>query len=421
MISSAYFALPSEPFLTPSAKAAVQFDDSDDHHPMLDAMPASIALLNGDGVVVRLNQAWRRLGAEIEDGRIRLSEGSSFVAAWEAADDPHGSARRVVLGIRLVIAGYKREFSLVHPCASGAQNRWFELTVRPITVGGAAGALVMLIDVTRDRVQQEMLLRALRASRRAVEAKTSTFAGINHDMRAPLNAILGFSSLLKSGHAGLLTDKQQEYVCLVHEAGKHLLEVADAMLSLARLEADYREMHDSEVALPAVVRSSLDIVREAARGQGQVLSAEIDPGTPTLMADEGMLRRMLVNLLNNAVKYSGTDAIISVRTWGGSDGLTVSVRDNGPGIPAAKLEQVCQPYHRGDSSRAEGVGLGLALVRSMAEAHGGRFALSSIHRVGTTATLWFPPERLVLPDGGENLRALVPSGVFDDAELALVG
>lgn len=233
----------------------------------------------------------------------------------------------------------------------------------------------------------------------ANHAKSEFLAHMSHEIRTPLNAILGFSEVIASEILGpVAPPKYREYAGDIHESGAHLLELINDILDLAKIEAGKLDIQDGEVDVPRAVHASLRFVKERANKAGIALKTAIEDGLPMLRADERMTKQMLINLLTNAVKFTPKGGEVAVlATLDRLGALRLSVRDTGIGIRAEDIPNVLKDFGQADNARAgitEGTGLGLPLVKSMIEMHGGTLEIESEVDAGTTVTIAFPPDRL---------------------------
>ena len=244
----------------------------------------------------------------------------------------------------------------------------------------------------------EDLATARDAAIYASHAKSEFLAHMSHEIRTPLNAILGFSEVMENEILGPVTPpKYREYAGDIHKSGAHLLDLINDILDLAKIEAGKLELQDGEVDVSHAIEASLRFVKERANNAGVSLKTDIETGLPMLRADERMTKQMLINLLTNAVKFTANRGEVTVlANLDPHGGLRLSVRDTGAGIAAGDIPKVLESYGQADNSRAgvtEGTGLGLPLVKTMIEMHGGTLRIESEINAGTTVTINFPSDR----------------------------
>ena len=226
-------------------------------------------------------------------------------------------------------------------------------------------------------------------------SKTAFLANMSHELRTPLNAILGFSEIIAKecfGSAG--SPRYAEYAADIHSSGAHLLSLINDLLDVAKIEAGRMEIEPCELDVERCFDTALKIIGAKARERHQELVIEIDPSAPRLFADERALKQILINLVSNAVKFTpegGRIKVLASRARCGS--FQVMVEDNGPGIPREKLDKIFKPFSQVDNRydrQGGGTGLGLALVRGLAELHGGRAWLESDPGKGCRAYVVLP-------------------------------
>ena len=265
-----------------------------------------------------------------------------------------------------------------------------------------------LDEDSRLRFQVEDLARELEetrddALRKRFEAetanasKTAFLANMSHELRTPLNAILGFSEIIAQecfGPAG--SPRYKEYAGDIHSSGAHLLSLINDLLDVAKIEAGKMEIEPQPLEAHRTFDIALKLIAAKAREKHQELSIVVDQSAPPLFADERALKQILINLVSNAVKFTpegGRISVIGSAARGG--GFQISVQDNGPGIPREKLDRIFTPFSQVDNRydrQAGGTGLGLALIRGLAELHGGRAWLESEPGKGCCAYVVLPLE-----------------------------
>ena len=239
----------------------------------------------------------------------------------------------------------------------------------------------------------------------ASSAKSDFLANMSHELRTPMNAVIGFSGALKSGIAGPLNDKQTEYIEDIQSSGEHLLTLINDLLDLSTVEAGKFEVRLEAFDLSEQIDRCMPLVRKQAETGGVAIDIDIPDDMPMLHADRRLVRQMIVNLLSNAIKFSARGGRVTLTARHGFSGtVTVSVADTGAGIPPEDISRVLLPFEQTELGKTkEGTGLGLPLVKRIAELHGGYFTLASVLGEGTVATILFPGKSIA--DDNDNLQA----------------
>ena len=227
---------------------------------------------------------------------------------------------------------------------------------------------------------------------RASQAKDEFLSTMSHELRTPLNGVLNLSESLQAGTYGELTPKQISILDTVRESGEHLLALINDVLDVSKAESGHLELQLEAVDLKELIDSALRLVNPQAAKKRLRISFSADSSLGTLTADGRHLKQMLVNLLSNAVKFTpnGGQVGLEVTRETGGDSIRFTAWDTGIGIPADKLQLLFQPFVQLDSALAReygGSGLGLALVRKMAELHGGSVGVES--ELGKGSRFWF--------------------------------
>jgi two-component system cell cycle sensor histidine kinase PleC len=229
-------------------------------------------------------------------------------------------------------------------------------------------------------------------------SKTAFLANMSHELRTPLNAILGFSEIIAQECFGPVGNtRYKDYASDIHSSGAHLLSLINDLLDVAKIEAGRMEILPHKLEARRTLDIALKLISFKASEKRQTLTIHVQPNAPALYADERALKQMLINLVSNAVKFTpegGKIDVIGSAAKGG--GFQIMVRDNGPGIPPEKLANIFTPFSQVDNRydrQAGGTGLGLALVRGLAELHGGRAWIESEQGSGCSAFIVLPEKK----------------------------
>ncbi len=270
-------------------------------------------------------------------------------------------------------------------------------------------------DANGQLLAQRMALKQARDEAvYANRAKSEFLAHMSHELRSPLNAIIGFSEVMTEQMFGPLEPaRYREYAGDIHSSGSHLLALINDLLDLSKAEAGRMELSEETVRVQDVADSVLRLVMERARDADLTVAAAIPDDLPALCADPRLVKQMALNLVTNAIKFTEPGGAIRLTADRGRDGgLRLHVADTGVGIDAVDIPRILEPYGQVQNANAvrsaEGTGLGLALVKKMIEMHGGRLEIESTPGEGSTFTLAFPPERTVA-DGGTTADETTPS------------
>ncbi len=297
--------------------------------------------------------------------------------------------------VRQVLAGARSRgdqvFRLQGP---GAEVRQLSLNVQPlhrVSDGRTVSCVVTFRDITQLRVA-EHALRDKQAAELANRAKSDFLSRVSHEMRTPLNAVIGFAQLLKLGASSGDAALRGEYTEHILRAGEHLLALINELLDLQRAEKGEIELRLAAVAVEPALRETIDLLRPLAL-EREVRCLLPERADAWVQADAQRLRQVLMNVVSNAVKYNRRGGRVDL-SWApaGPQSLAIEVRDTGAGLSAAELAQLFQPFERlgHAASSIEGSGLGLVIARSLTEEMGGRLVLSSTPGQGSCVRIELP-------------------------------
>ena len=272
---------------------------------------------------------------------------------------------------------------------------WSEFRCRP--AGQSGDAMGDIVAVTRDvaerKAHERDLIHARNLAEDASRAKSRFLANMSHELRTPLNAILGFSEVMTHQMFGPMGARYVDYSRLIHESGGHLLGLINSILDMSKIEAGRFKLQPEPFDLSEVVVQALRFVRFVAERNGVTLEEDIDPTARRLMADKRAVTQILINLLSNGVKFTPRGGMVRIAATVSGGDIELSVADTGVGIDQGDLKRLGQPFEQVESEHTrakEGTGLGLALVRALAQLHGGSMTIDSQLGEGTTVRVKLP-------------------------------
>ena len=353
-----------------------------------DHAPLGMALVSFAGDFLQVNDAMCSLLGRTREATRLLNCGE----LTHEADRAHEAERLCELAlVETGVVQFEKRFQR----PTGAPV-WTLVSVSMLRAGGQASCyLYQVHDLTSQKAAAEQLAvladERLRreASDLANAAKSEFLSRVSHEMRTPLNAVMGFAQLLQLQKAAPQPESVGRYADHIPAAGKHLLALVTDLLELNQAGQGQLKITTSPFALARVVAEALDLIRGQAAAHGVEIDVDIDADL-MVMADIQRLRQVLVNLASNAIKYNRQGGMVRLRgrlTEAGS--VRVTIEDNGIGMTATQLDQLFQPFNRlgAENSTVPGTGLGLVIARSLVIEMGGSLTLESTSRAGTTVTI----------------------------------
>jgi signal transduction histidine kinase len=258
------------------------------------------------------------------------------------------------------------------------------------------------IDLTKERSKLQVSNAELKESQNDAEvanhAKSFFLANMSHEFRTPLNAIIGFSQVIKDEIMGPGRPIYAEYAKDIWGAGEHLLEIINNVLDISKIEAGKTELSDELVDPAEIVGASIATMRVQAANKKIALTADISPGTPFIRGDALRLRQVLINLVSNAVKFTEAGHVTVSVAFDAVQGFRFTVADTGIGMSPVEIKKALEPFGQVENAitkKYEGTGLGLPLAQRLVELHGGRLEIESVKEVGTTVSVYLPLDRVV--------------------------
>lgn len=330
------------------------------------------------------------------------------IADLSAADVPLEAIpemlRRAQSGETLCFEWQERRFSDHQPFDVEVSLRHITLGNRPVFIAGVR-------DISDRKRNEAQLQRTNEELLRATRLKDEFLATMSHELRTPLNAILGMSEALQEGIFGDINDRQVRALQTIETSGAHLLDLINDILDVTKIEAGQMELACAPVEIASLCQSSLAFIKQQALKKHLQLNLKVPPHLPVVWVDERRMRQVLLNLLNNAVKFTPEGGQITVEVSPssltservGGDGilphtLRIAITDTGIGIAPEDIHKLFQPFVQIDSAlnrQYSGTGLGLALVKRIVELHGGQVGLNSQIGVGSCFTVDLPCPALV--------------------------
>jgi PAS domain S-box-containing protein len=313
------------------------------------------------------------------------------IALPEPAAPPAGDRRVIPAFGRLGICRHRR--------ADGSEVMVDAVSHR-LDFQGHQAAIMAALDVTEQTRAEAEIRRAKEAAEAASRAKTELLANMSHELRTPLNAVIGFSEIMQARLFGPLgSAKYDGYVADIRDSAAHLLTVITDILDLAKIEANSFRLHERVCAPHEIVAAALRLVKPRAEGAGVFLRYEPRHAEVAIKADETALKRVLINLLANAVKFSEAgDAVVVRSEFAPDGGFAISVFDQGIGMSPEEIPIALTPFRQVNSGlqrKYEGTGLGLPIAKQLVEMHGGSLTIASEPGAGTTVTVLLPAARVM--------------------------
>ncbi len=293
---------------------------------------------------------------------------------------------------------------------TGTDMRWVDMRCRPILRGeakrnplkwaskardaAAFDTVAVLRDITDQMSQMGALEQARDDAHDANAAKSRFLANMSHELRTPLNAIIGFSDMMMSELFGPLGNpRYKEYVQHIKQGGEHLRDLINDVLDMSKIEAGRFDLEIEQVSIPKLIEDVLTTVSVTAGRKKIDLALDMGRDLPYLQADRRALKQMLLNLLANAIKFTPMGGQVATAARRDGSHIVFEVRDTGIGIPENDLSRLTQPFEQAarlGSAGETGTGLGLALVRALAELHDGSLAITSQEGHGTVVRITLP-------------------------------
>lgn len=351
----------------------------------LDHLSEGVAVYGGDGRLKLWNPSFSKMwgfNPEDVDGQPHISDIAGKME--KHFDSEHWPA------IKKTILAQALERDTRDGRLTRTDSTLIEYTSVPLPDGGV---LISYYDIT-DSVNVENALREKNAALETAEkVKLDFLANVSYQLRTPLNALMGFNEILDNEYFGALSDKQKEYTGGIHEAGERLMNLINDILDLSTLEAGYMELEYEEFDIHEMVQALYDLTEDWARKENIEIKINCPRDIGYITADQRRIKQVLINLIRNAIHFTPEKGQITIKAARNDGQIIISVQDTGAGIPEDAQERIFKPFERvgdSDQSNSHGAGLGLSLVRNIADLHGGHVEIDSQEGKGTTISLTLP-------------------------------
>ena len=348
---------------------------------ILDSLSAHIAVIDREGKIVAVNEAWEHFaqGNCVEEQQISSTGvGQNYLRVCERSAAFEEETKEIVAHLQAILDGDEKSFAFEYPCHSPQEERWFLLQVSAMR-GADGGAVISHIDISdrkRAEADREEFLKREQSARREAEIanrmRDEFLATVSHELRAPLNSILGWGRMLEKGKLDEpTTEKAINTIVRNAESQNRLIE---DLLDVSRIISGKLRLEVITIKPINIVESALETVRPAAEAKGIKLEVKSGGDISHISGDPNRLQQVIWNLLSNAIKFTPNDGRVTLEIERSDDFVELRVRDTGVGIKEEFLPHVFDRFRQADASSIRkfgGLGLGLAIVRHITEMHGG--------------------------------------------------
>lgn len=354
----------------------------------LDHLSEGVAVFGSDGRIRLWNPAfaamWRLSSVQLEN-RPHVSD---VIALCTAVHDD----KMAWDSVRMAVAGLADSRTRVGGRLERRDGGVVDYTTVPLPDGAT---LVTFVNVTDTVNVERALVEKNEALQAADQLKNTFIQHVSYELRSPLTNIIGFAQLLADENAGPLNTKQREYTGYIMDSSAALLAIVNDILDLATVDAGIMELELAEVDIAATAAAAAAGLKDRIAEAHIRLEMDVPSSIGSFKADEKRVRQILFNLLSNAVAYTPDGGTVVLSCGREGDAVVFSVRDHGRGIPEEYIQSVFERFEsRSTGSRRRGAGLGLSIVKSFVELHGGTVSIASQEGQGTTVTCRLPAARI---------------------------
>ena len=372
---------------------------------ILDALPHNVALLDKGGFIVAVNEAWRKFAEKKRMLPIALGVGDNYIEVCEGMkeiDLYDGIA--LAGGIQKVIQGLLPNFELEYRYTATDEQTWFRAEVAPLMKTSRGGAVLVLMDITAEKLAQQKIYDLNEHLEERVQLRTADLteankalaafsATVSHDLRAPVRAVLGFTRIIQQEHGSAMDPDAVNMLQYITESGNRMNNIIDDLLKLAQYGEE--KLKFEKVDMTLLVNG---IWQNISRSTPNRATLKLEP-LPEVEVDMSLMQQVVVNLLANAIKYSAKTQAPLITVWSEQAGsnTTFYFKDNGVGFDMKYYSRMFGAFQRLHSvTEFDGTGIGLTLVKKIIEKHMGTVGASGVPGEGATFYFTLPAPDVLL-------------------------
>ncbi|MCL7748606.1 substrate-binding domain-containing protein [Halalkalibacter alkaliphilus] len=340
---------------------------------VLQTMSEAVIIIEKDGKVTALNENFQKM----------IGLKGDYTYGWTeveyVAEDGSHLPYSELPGVKTLEKGISFHNSIVGVKDNeNNQIKWLSVNSKPLTIRDHSdrASLVSISDITERKEMENTYIQAKEEAEKANRAKSDFLSKMSHELRTPLNGIFGFAQLLELDDS--LNDQQRDYVQEILKGGGHLLNLINEVLDLSRIETGKLKVSIEEVPLLNIIDECTNIVEPLAKKKNIRIQKQLDPQHDmVVLADPVRLKQILLNLLENAIKYNRQNGNIMINSYLEGDDQFVHIVDTGVGFSVEEYHKIFVPFYRVEGTKEEGTGIGLAIVKQLVQQMGGEISVRS--------------------------------------------
>jgi len=387
---------------------------------IINSYTAHIAVLDHTGEIIFANENWRRL-EELSNGAFPYcDEDENYLKQPSLIhSEDNSELGRFKESLKLVLGGSHKDFEQIYTISESENQIWFLIKVTRLGENDNYNAILAVENITRQKNAELKLIQAKKFAEEASQAKSTFVANISHDLRTPLNSVLGFSHLLSKSE---LNSTQHSYLKSIMSSGKALLELINDIIDISKIDSGKLELNFKELHVSSFTDEIVSVFRGKIREKGIELLVEIDSEVPEfIIFDEARLRQVLLNLIGNSLKFTEAGFVMIRITVASTfyvdknklTNLVIDVEDSGIGISPDFQDKIFNDFSQENTAMSEynpGAGLGLFIVKKLVDLMMGEITFKSEVQKGTTFTLLFEG---VKSGSGKNIHVIENNEILE--------